>query len=155
MNIRQAKRADANRLLNIYKPEVENIASSFELTPPDAYEFSRRIASCISSYEWLVMEDANCLAGYAYATPHRASGAYKHAVETTVYIHSDYRREGVGKKLYEALFVSLQSRDFHNAYAGKTLPNEASIALHKSIHFEPIGIFREIGFKFGDWHDVS
>ena len=101
------------------------------------------------------MEDADCLAGYAYATPHRTREAYKHSVETSVYVHSDYRGKGVGRMLYESLFVSLRSHDFHNAYAGITLPNDASVALHKSLGFEPVGIFREVGFKYDSWHDVS
>jgi len=155
MGIRQAKQSDAAPLLEIYNPVVENTAASFELTPPTADEFALRIASSVDSHEWLVMEDADRLVGYAYATPHRAREAYRHSVETSVYVHTDYRRTGVGIKLYKALFDSLQSRDFHNAYAGITLPNEASVALHKSFDFEPIGIFREIGFKHSDWHDVS
>ena len=154
-NIRQAKPTDAAHLLEIYSPVVESTSVSFELVPPTADEFALRIASSIESHDWLVMEDAGRMAGYAYATPHRAREAYQYSVETSVYIHPDHREKGVGKKLYEALFVSLQSRGFHNAYAGITLPNEASIALHKSFGFESIGVFREIGFKHGGWHNVS
>jgi len=153
--LRQAKPADAELLLKIYRPVVENTAASFELIPPTENEFALRIASTVESHEWLVMEDMDRLAGYAYATPHRAREAYQYSVETSVYVHADYRGTGVGKKLYEALFDSLQSRDFHNAYAGITLPNEASVALHQSLGFEPIGIFREIGFKQDEWHNVS
>jgi phosphinothricin acetyltransferase len=155
MNIRQAKPTDAAPLLEIYRPVVENTVASFELIPPTVDEFADRISSSIQRHEWLVMEDADRLAGYAYATPHRAREAYKHSVETSVYIHAEYRGKGLGKKLYEALFVSLGSHDFHNAYAGITLPNAASVALHKALGFESVGIFREIGFKHGDWHDVS
>jgi len=154
-NIRQAKLADAEQLLEIYRPIVQNTATSFELYPPTVQEFSLRIATCIESHDWLVMEEADKLIGYAYATPHRAREAYKHSVETSVYVHADYRGRGIGIMLYEALFLSLQMHDFHNAYAGIALPNKASIALHQSLGFKPIGIFREIGFKQGHWHDVS
>ena len=153
--IRQAKPSDAEQLLEIYRPVVENTTASFELVPPSADEFSIRIAAAIEHHEWLVMEDADRLTGYAYATPHRVREAYQYSVETSVYVHADCRVKGVGKKLYKALFVSLQSRDFHNAYAGITLPNDASVALHESLGFEPIGVFREIGFKHDDWHSVS
>ena len=154
-HIRQAEPADAEQLLQIYSPVVKNTCTSFELTPPTENEFALRIATSIESHEWLVMEEAERLIGYAYATPHRSREAYKYSVETSIYIHNDYSRKGVGKKLYKALFVSLQSRNFHNAYAGITLPNEASVALHKSLGFEAIGICREIGFKHNEWQDVS
>jgi len=155
MNIRQAKPADAALLLEIYSPIVKNTAASFELVPPTLNEFAHRIASSVKSHEWLVMEDAGRLVGYAYATPHRAREAYNHSVETSVYIHADYRGRRVGKLLYDALFDSLKSGDFHNAFAGITLPNKASVALHQTFGFEPVGVFREIGFKHGGWHDVS
>ena len=155
MNIRQANTADSSRLLQIYRPIVENTTTSFELVAPNEEQFAKRISSAIASHDWLVMEDGEELCGYAYATTHRAREAYKHAVETSVYVNSNYQRSGVGKKLYEALFESLQSRVFHNAYAGIALPNAPSLALHESVGFEPIGVFRDIGYKHGAWHDVS
>jgi len=155
MKIRRAIPADAPELLEIYAPVVEQTAASFELTVPSEPEFAKRIASSTASHEWLVMESSDHLCGYAYATPHRPREAYRASVETSVYVSPTYHGQGIGKQLYEALFVSLQSRDFHNAYAGITIPNEASIALHRSMGFEPIGVFREVGFKQERWHDVS
>lgn len=64
-------------------------------------------------------------------------------------------RQGVGRALYARLFEDLAARGFCNAYAGVALPNEASIALHRSVGFEPIGIFRSVGREFGRWHDVA
>ena len=49
----------------------------------------------------------------------------------------------------------LAERGYCNAYAGTTLPNEASVGLHRAIGFQPIGVFRSVGFKFGRWHDVA
>ena len=42
-----------------------------------------------------------------------------------------------------------------NAYAGITLPNDASAGFHRSLGFEPIVVFPRIGRKFGRWHDVA
>jgi len=109
MSIRRAEPSDAALLLEIYRPVVENTTASFELIAPTVDEFALRIASSLESHDWLVMEDQNRLAGYAYATPHRAREAYKFSVETSVYVHADYRGKRIGKELYEALFTSLQS----------------------------------------------
>jgi phosphinothricin acetyltransferase len=42
-----------------------------------------------------------------------------------------------------------------NAYAGITLPNAGSLALHRALGFELIGTFPRVGRKFGRWRDVA
>lgn len=101
------------------------------------------------------MESKDAICGYAYGTPHRARQAYQRSVETSVYVSSKFRGRGVGTELYKALFESLSQKGYHNAFAGITMPNDASVSLHRSLGFESIGTFREVGFKFGNWHDVS
>ena len=155
MKIRRASPADADALLAIYRPIVENTTISFELVPPTEQAFADRIAATLSRHEWLVGEVRGVICGYAYATPHRPREAYQHAVETSVYVHPEHYGNGFGKQLYQALFPALDALGFHNAYAGIALPNPASIALHQAVGFEPVGVFREIGYKQDAWHDVS
>jgi phosphinothricin acetyltransferase len=95
------------------------------------------------------------LAGYAYGTEHRSRAAYRYAVETSAYVHPDYYRQGIGRLLYKQLLSELSEKGYCNAYAAIALPNEASIALHKGVGFEYIGVFPAVGRKFGRWHDVS
>jgi L-amino acid N-acyltransferase YncA len=95
------------------------------------------------------------VAGYAYAGPHRFRDAYRWSVETSVYVHADYRRQGVGQALYRTLLAILTTQGYGHAYAGVTLPNAGSVALHESLGFEPVGVYRRVGFKLGTWHDVG
>ena len=155
MEIRIAVAEDANQILEIYAPVVENTAISFELSVPSVREISNRIESYAKSHEWLVAESSGSVLGYAYATPHRPRDAYRHSVETSVYIRDNSRERGLGKILYKELFKKLKDKEFHCAYAGIALPNPASEALHQSVGFKPIGVFEEIGFKYDKWHDVS
>lgn len=155
MEIRRATPDDAAALLSIYRPYVENTAVSFEQVVPTEEEFARRIEATIRTHEWLVIQASDALCGYAYATPHRSREAYKFSVETSVYVRTENQQQGIGRRLYEALFASLSSFDFRNAYAAIGLPNDDSIALHKSLGFQHIGIFREVGFKQDVWWDVS
>ncbi len=142
-------------LLAIYAPIVETTAISFELVPPSVEEFAGRIESSNRAHAWLVMEREGRLAGYAYGGSHRARAAYRHSTEVSVYLHADYRGKGVGIALYDALFPLLAELGYYHAYAGITLPNEASVALHRKARFVQIGTFPSVGFKFGEWHDVS
>lgn len=153
--IRQAVESDAEQVLSIYRPIVEETAISFELITPTTEEIATRINSALKSHEWLVACHSSGVTGYAYASQYRPREAYRFAAETTVYVRPDQRGKGVANSLYDALFESLDSKGFRRAYAGIALPNAASVALHKAVGFESIGTFPEAGFKFGLWHDVS
>ncbi len=89
------------------------------------------------------------MVGYAYATRHRERASYRWATDVTVYVAPQRHRRGVGRALYETLFGLLAEQGFRIACAGITLPNEASVGLHEALGFEPVGVYRRIGFKLG------
>ncbi|MET7681398.1 N-acetyltransferase family protein [Streptomyces sp. NPDC005423] len=93
--------------------------------------------------------------GYATSSPHRPKAAYATSVEVTVYVAPDAVGRGVGTLLYTALFAALAGQDLHRAYAGITQPNEASTRLHERFGFRPVGIYREVGRKFGRYWDTA
>jgi L-amino acid N-acyltransferase YncA len=73
----------------------------------------------------------------------------------SAYVHAAHRGQGVGTLLYEALIERLRARGFVSAYAGIALPNDASVRLHESLGFEPVGVYRNVGYKLGAWRDVG
>jgi L-amino acid N-acyltransferase YncA len=146
---------DSEGCAAVYAPYVRDSAISFEQDPPDAAEMSRRIERVSARYPWLVAEEDGSLAGYAYATEHRTRAAYRWTCEVAVYIAASSRGRGLGRALYEALLDLLTRQGLRLAVAGITLPNEASVALHQSCGFEPVGTFHRIGWKRGGSHDVS
>ncbi len=153
--IRMAKPADAAQIQAIYAPLVRETAISFELEPPDVEEMRGRIAKITAQYPWLVCADGGEVMGYAYAGQHRERAAYQWAVDVTVYVRSDLRRKGVGRALYTALLGVLPLQGYYNAYAGIALPNPGSVGLHEALGFKPVGVYRQVGFKLGKWHDVG
>lgn len=153
--VRDAVPGDAAALLAIYRPYVTDTTVSFETEPPDEAEFARRIATARERWAWLVAEIDGRVAGYAYGSSYRARAAYRYSTEVSAYVHEDFRGRGVGRELYLRLFEALSGLGYCTAYAGIALPNEASIALHRSVGFEPVGVFRQAGWKFDRWNDVS
>jgi phosphinothricin acetyltransferase len=147
--------SDAQAVREIYAPFVSDDATSFEIAVPDVAEMERRIQMQRDRYPWLVFEHSHKILGYAYASAHRARYAYQWCVEVSVYVHPRAHRCGIGRALYTALFDLLRRQGYVNAYAGITLPNPSSFGLHESLGFVPVGVFRQIGFKFGRWHDVA
>ena len=63
--------------------------------------------------------------------------------------------QGIGRRLYSVLFDALKGEDIHRAFGGISLPNEASIRLHESLGFERVGVYREVGRKFGRYWDIA
>jgi len=154
VTLRSATPADAPALLGIYRPFVESTAVSFETEVTSIEEFSGRIARHIAGWAWLVAEHEGRCAGYAYASAHRERKAYRWSVETSAYVHPDYHRQGIGRLLYLGLLDAVTARGYCSAYAAITLPNEASVSFHRSMGFEPVGVFKAVGRKFNAWHDV-
>src|SRR5690606_36941096 len=138
----------------IYRPAVTDSTISFELEPPDDAEMARRIAHVQQRTPWLVLERSAVVLGYAYASTHRERPAYQWSVEVSAYVHPDARRLGVARALYTSLFAALAVQGFRNAYAGITLPNDASVALHTAVGFTPVGVYHRVGYKLGAWHDT-
>lgn len=155
LHIRDATPDDAEPLAAIYRPFVTDTTVSFELEPPSADEFAQRIASAQSRWAWLVAEEDGRVAGYAYASSFRPRAAYRWSVEMSAYLAPAHRGRGVARALYERLIEILVEKGYCTAYAGITLPNEASVRFHQALGFTSVGVFRRAGRKFGAWHDVS
>ena len=154
-DIRLATGADGAALAAIYAPAVESQATSFELEPPDAAEMGRRVAAVGAKTPWLACVHRGAVIGYAYGAQHRDRAAYAWSAEVSAYVHANAQRAGVGKALYASLFAVLSLQGFRSAYAGITLPNAASVRFHESVGFTPVGVYHDIGYKFGRWHDVA
>lgn len=153
--IRFATPDDGAAASAIYRPAVEQSATSFEAEPPDAATMAGRIAAALEVAPWLVLCDDSGVSGYAYAGRHRERHAYRFCVDVSVYVRGDRRRAGVGRALYTSLLSLLRLQGFRAAHAGVTLPNAASVGLHQSFGFQPVGVYRAVGWKLGAWHDVG
>ena len=153
--IRTAHVADARDILAIYAPIVTATAISFEIDPPSVAQIEDRIRGTLPKFPYLVCVADEKVLGYAYAGAHRERAAYRWSVDVTVYVNEEARGSGVGRLLYSTLIRILQRQHFHAAFAGITLPNEGSVALHRSLGFQLLGIYEEVGFKLGRWHSVS
>jgi phosphinothricin acetyltransferase len=153
--IRLARPGDAGDIREIYAPAVSSSAVSFETEVPSVEEMRRRVEATLCRFPWLVVVDEGGIEGYAYAGPHRERAAYRWSVDVSVYVRAASRGQGVGTALYGVLLGLVRDLGCCNAYAGITLPNPGSVALHERMGFRPVAVYREVGFKLGRWHDVG
>jgi L-amino acid N-acyltransferase YncA len=155
--IRSASAADAQAICAIYNHFILQSTATFEeaaVTPGDMAARIDAIAGA-GRLPFLVAELDGAVAGYAYAAPWKARSAYRHTVESSVYIAPGCAGMGLGSRLYQALLQHLRERDVHAVLAGIALPNSASIGLHQAFGFTKVGQLREVGNKFGQWLDVA
>jgi len=155
VTIRPATAADIPAITAIYAFEVRDKTASFELTPPDAAEMTRRFEALHDNgFPYLVAEVNERVAGYAYAGPYRPRPAYRYTVENSVYLDPAYYRRGIGSALLNELIAQCTARGFRQMIAviGDSA-NAASIGLHQSAGFAMIGTHPNVGFKFGRWLD--
>lgn len=92
--------------------------------------------------------------GYACTGRHRSKEAYDTTVESSVGCRPDSIGRGLGTMLYEALFAAIAHEDINRIVAGIAQPNAASNALHQRFGFKTIGMFSQVGRKFGKYWDV-
>ena len=157
IQIRPAALADLPRLTEIYNHYVINTPVTFDLEPKTV---DSRLAwfeqfALTGRYRLFVAEEGGLVAGYAGATRFRPKAAYDTTVETTIYCCHKTTGKGLGSRLYSALFEAIGGEDIRRIVAGYTLPNPASAALHERFGFKPVGVFSEVGRKFGRYWDVA
>jgi phosphinothricin acetyltransferase len=152
--IRKATLNDAKELAAIYNYYVENTVVTFETEPVAAKEMLERILKVSCSYPFLVYEEAGSVAGYACASRWKKREAYRHTVESTIYVRRSEQSKGFGVSLMQALIDELRERSVHAVIACITHPNPQSAGFHRKLGFRPVSRFREVGYKFNQWIDV-
>jgi len=146
---------DSRRICEIYAPFCEETVVSFESRAPSVEEMAGRIEKIAGHYPWLIWEVDGEVAGYAYAGQHREREGYRWSVDVTIYLDERFRGRGGGRALYAELFRRLREQGFYSAYAGITLPNDASVGLHRTVGFREVGVYHQVGHKLGEWRDVA
>ena len=154
--VRAATTEDVPSIASIYNHYVASTVITFEEHAVPTQAMAERIADVrAQNLPWLVAELGGEVVGYSYANRWKARSAYRHSVETTIYLKQGCEGCGIGKLLYSALLDVLKANGIHAVIGGAALPNPASVALHEKLGFERVGTFREVGFKHGRWVDVA
>ena len=152
--IRAALPEDLARITEIYNHYVATSLATFDTEPfTDRSEWFSHYG--IPPYWLLVAEVEGSVVGYATSSPHRPKAGYRTSVETSVYLSESATGRGLGKALYDELLALVDAAGVHRCLAGIALPNDASLALHRAVGFRRIGVFTEVGTKFGRYVDVA
>jgi phosphinothricin acetyltransferase len=155
VNTRIARDEDAAAIHAIYAPHITDGVATFETELPGVDAMRERIRARLPHYPWLVwVEDGEVLA-YAYAGRFRERAAYDWIAETSIYVHADAQRRGIARRLYTTLLETMRLQGLTQAVGVITVPNPVSVTFHESLGFAPAGVWRQCGWKLGQWWDVG
>ena len=161
MKVRQAEVDDAEEILEIYKPYVENTAVTFEYTPPSIDEMENRIKERKGKYPFLVLEDGDRILGYAYLSPFKERDAYNWSAETSIYLRLDQIRRGLGTIMLEVLEEEARKMNLLSLDACIAIPRGKteyltleSMKFHEKKGYKTVAHFPSSGYKFGEWFDM-
>jgi phosphinothricin acetyltransferase len=155
MNLRLATPGDSEAIRAIYNAEVLGSTVTLDLEPRSSEAQQAWLARHRGAHPAIVAEVDGVIAGFGALSTYRDRPAYATTVESSVYVDAAWRGQGVGRLLVEELIRVAREHGFHAMIARVVGDNEASINLHRACGFEPVGIEREVGRKFGRWLDVT
>lgn len=154
--LRDAELSDLPAILNIYNECVLNttICMVYE---PHTLEYRTKWFNerKEKGHPVIVVQIEDDVVGFGSYAEFRSAPAYKYSVENTVYLDKRCRGRGVSKLIMDYLIKHAEDHDFHSIVAVINATNTVSIKLHEKYGFELVGKFKEIGFKFGEWVDIS
>src|ERR1700730_10564080 len=156
MNLRAATQADLPQLLSIYNDIILTTTAVYDYRPHTME--MRQLwfkAKQEQGFPVFVAEEEGRILGFSSIGPFRNWAAYKYSVENSVYVAKENRGKGIGKLLLLPLIESAKQLQMHTIIAGIDAIYEASLRLHKSIGFEEVAHFKEVGYKFGRWLDLK
>lgn len=153
--IRHAEVRDAEAILSIYAPYIEQTSFTFETCVPSLTAFEERMKGIVGKYPYLVAIEHDQITGYAYAHRQAERAAYQWNAELSVYVAQNRRGRGLGRALSEAVIRLLELQGIRNVFSLITLPNDASVHMHKALGFRQVGTQYQAGYKLGAWHDVG
>ena len=156
IQIRTALEQDLEAMLEIYNDVIVNTTAVYDYQPHtlDMRRQWFRIKEA-QGFPVFVAEENGKVVGFSSIGPFRAWAAYKYSVENSVYVAADQRGKGIGKLLIAPLVEASVQLNMHTIIAGIDATNEASIMLHRSFGFEEVAHFKQVGYKFGRWLDLT
>jgi L-amino acid N-acyltransferase YncA len=154
--IRPCRPPDLAAVTAIYAHQVLHGTGTFETEPPTLAEMTARRDDVLAKQlPYLVAEDAGRIIGFAYCNWFKARPAYRYSAEDSIYVSPEAHGRGIGRALLTELAARAEAAGVRKLIAviGDSA-NLASIGLHRSVGFEPVGVLSSCGWKFDRWLDV-
>jgi phosphinothricin acetyltransferase len=154
ISIRPATESDLVAINDIYNHYVHHSTCTYQEEPEPLASRREWFQRHGDRHPVIVAEAGGQVAGWGSLSAYHPRSAYRHTVENSVYVHQQHHRRGIGSRLLRELIVRARQLGYHAIIASIDGEQAASIALHAKFHFEPVGHFKQVGYKYGRWLGV-
>jgi len=155
MEIREATEADLGAINEIYCHYVVTSTCTFQMEPTTERERAAWFADHGPRHPITVAVEGGEVLGWGSLSRFQPRAGYRFTVEDSVYVRPDRHRRGVGRALLGDLVERGRALGYRCIIAGITADQDASLALHRRLGFEPVAMLRQVGNKFDRWLDVA
>ncbi len=149
IRIRSANIKDINQITKIYNYAILKTVATFDTEPKKIDEMRQWFKYHETKKPIIVAENDKKIIGWAALSKYDKKEAYSKTAELSLYVLEEFQKQGIGKKLMNAILKRGKQVGFHTVIARITEGNKISVHLHKKFGFKHTGILKEVGFKFG------
>lgn len=154
IQVREAIERDVPGILEIYNNEVLSSTATFDLEPQTLEQRLEWFSHYGGKHPLIAAVKDDKVTGYSCLSVFRSKPAYDRTVELSIYVHKDFRGQGIGHLLMKEILERARVWGHHIVVAVITSGNKGSIRFHEEFGFEYTGRLNEVGYKFGQWMDV-
>ena len=152
--IRLASPADLETINSIYNFYVTRSTATYQESPETMPDRLAWFARHGPSHPITVAELGGKVVGWGSLSPFHTRSAYRHTVESSVYVADGMHRRGIGKAIMIDLIARARAAGHHTIIALIESEQLPSLRIHESLGFKTAGNLREVGHKMGRWLDV-
>lgn len=140
----------------IFAHYVNDTVITFEVLPPSTQAWCEKLRDLeLLGWPFLLAIVDGQVVGYAYVTAWRPQPAYRHTVESTIYLAPEHTGRGYGQRVLTGLLTRARAAGARQVLAViADTGDPASVALHRRAGFGDVGRLRNVGFKRDQWLDT-
>lgn len=154
MRVRAATAQDVAAITDVYNEAILTTTATFDTEPKAVADRESWFAGHDARHPVLVAEHEGRVVGYSCLSEWSDRCAYSDTAETSFYVKSEYRGQGIGRQLKHAIIAEAYRLKFHTLIARVAGDSVASAHLNEDAGFVLIGTMKEVGRKFGRLLDV-
>lgn len=155
ITIRPATLHDVPTILEIYNHAIKHTTAVYCYEPYTLSEMENWYKEKQTHHFPVFVATRNTnVTGFVTFGKFRMRPAYKYTMEHSIYVHPDYRQQGIANQLMKTIIDAAKKADVHTLIGGIDAENQLSIHFHEKFGFKKVAHIKEAGFKFNRWLDL-
>lgn len=155
VTIRNATPTDTDAVCALWNPIIRDTVITFNPVEKTEAEIAAMIADRqAAGWAFMLAEQDGQVLGFATYAQFRGGLGYARSMEHSINLSPAARGQGVGRALLAALEDHARAQAYRVMVAAITGSNDGSIRFHAGLGYTHVGTMPQVGWKFGQFHDL-